>query len=171
MSILERVHTALQENPNITVIGLLEGNFLPNKAPGGWIHIRDIFVAPSTPDIYYDIEALQSFMKSLIPEIPPTSMDPFKVLDDGIGFGKLYFDEVIGTEKLHRESTIHASDFKPPEDCINGVLTIDQTQELWRRTIVRVFPSALVATEAYHSNISWHTITTEHLCNLRDFSR
>lgn len=94
MDKLSHVRNALENNPNITIVGIKEENpqsdFINNTF--------DIFVAPKSGTID-SIEKLQKLLESLVPNLETTMMDDFGEIEYGtiIEIGVLYFDEVIET--------------------------------------------------------------------------
>ena len=148
MSKLTTVRTALDSNDEALVLDAEEHLYLPN-ADGYWTHTVDIIVVPR--DGIYSVEKLQDFMIGLVP-IEPTSKDAFRGGDNHMYFGKLYFDEAIGTEVVSgsRTITITDPDVKLPDSLENGAMTIDlgRTIERKRRTWVRVYPDHNYAVRA-----------------------
>jgi hypothetical protein len=79
-------------------------------------------------------------------------MDSFYQGDPGMRFGKLYFDEPIGTVVTTGSSTITVTDPDAllTDDFMDGVQVIDQnrTENLLRRTLLRVYPDDMYAHRA-----------------------
>lgn len=146
MSKLTHVRKALQDNTNITIVGAPERNYLPGR-DGYWSHTVDFHVAPKTGGVYTAKE-LQALMLSLAPELEPTCKDDFHELDREIEFGKLYFDEDIGTEAVRREIVLTDKDMFPSDGFVDGKRIIERTEKVQRRTWVRLFPNAQIATAA-----------------------
>jgi len=145
LSKLTQVRWALQANSNIVIVGQKERNHLPNR-DGYWSHTVDIIVAPK--DGLYTAEELQSLMLSLVPEnVEVTCKDDFQDRERELQFGKLYFDEVIGSETIHREIVID-DDVISLDNAVDGKLVIDDTKEVKRRTWVSVYPNAQMAAAA-----------------------
>jgi hypothetical protein len=138
MSILKTIRQSLEENPKVVVVKVLETNYLPHKDPYGWAHTVDFMVAPRGRGIY-TAEELQEFMMSLVPEgLQPTSKDNFFQYSSGsLEFGKLYFDEVIGKEKII--GTLFDEELSNVNGFVNGQITIEEPYK--RRIWIRPFPS------------------------------
>lgn len=165
MTKLEQVRKALQENPDIVIVGAPEFNYLPGRS-SYWSHTVDFYLAPRNTGVY-EAKELQSMMKSLIPELTPTTVDDFR--DGGKGgslsFGKLYFDEEIGTETVRRELVL--SDLTiAPDNFVEGKLVIDGTEAIRRRTWVRLYPNILIAAEALQDK-NQYSISKEELAKSR----
>lgn len=146
MSKLTHVQKTLQGNPNITIVGAPERNYLPN-VDGYWSQTADFYVAPKTGGVYTAKE-LQSFMMSLVPGLAPTCKDDFHESESAVSFGKLYFDEDIGTEAVRREIVLTDPDLFASAGFVDGKRIIERTQEIRRRTWVRLFPNVPIAAAA-----------------------
>jgi hypothetical protein len=95
MDKISRVRNALENNPNVTIVGIKEENHQSNFLNNTF----DIFVAPKSGTID-SIKKLQKLLESLAPDdLVPTMMDDFREIEYGtvIEIGTLYFDEVIET--------------------------------------------------------------------------
>lgn len=145
MSELRVVREALQGNPNIVIVDAPEINYLPGRN-GLWSHIVDFYVAPHKG--LYTAPELQTLMVSLVPELRPINQDDFYESVHEIGFGRLCFDEVIGTENIRREITLTDKDMFPADDPTRGRWVVERTEDIWRRIWVRLFPNAKIAAAA-----------------------
>ena len=146
MSKLTHVRKALQDNPNITIVGALERNYLPGRN-GYWNHTVDFYVAPKTGGVYTDKE-LQALMMSLVPGLEPTDKDNFREWDREMEFGRLYFDEDIGTEAVRHEIVLTDEDMFSFGGFVDGKRIIERTEKVQRRTWVSLFPNGQIATAA-----------------------
>lgn len=146
MSKLTHVRKALQDNPNITIVGVREQNYLPGGS-GGWSHTVDFYVAPKMSGVY-TAKGLQALMMSLVPGLEPTCRDDFHEWDREMEFGKLYFDENIGTKAIRHEIVLTDEDMFSSEGFVGGKRVIERTEQVQRRTWVRLFPNVHIATAA-----------------------
>jgi hypothetical protein len=96
----------------------------------------------------YTAKELQALMMSLVPELEPTSKDNFREWDSEMEFGKLYFDEDIGTEAVRHEIVLTDEDMFSSSGFIDGKQIIELTEKVQRRTWVRLFPNAQIAVAA-----------------------
>lgn len=144
MSKLAQVRKALEGNPNISIVGAPERNYLPDRS-GFFSHTVDFHVAPKSG--IYTAEELQALMMSLVPGLGPTCKDDFREWDDGMEFGKLYFDEQIGTEDISRTINLTVDD-AAAEGFVDGQQIVEKTLPVERRTWVRLFPDAQIASAA-----------------------
>jgi len=139
---LQRIREALASNQDATVVRVEEHNYLPHRK-GYFNHTIDFYVAPA--EGLYTAHELQEFMMNLVPELETTSVDVFWDYDESISFGKLYFDESIGLEKIvtHTEAKITDPELANSEGFTDGYRKTyeDVTQDLRRRTWVRVYPN------------------------------
>lgn len=147
MSKLQIVRKALFSNADITVIDIKTENYLPYDH-NGWSETISIVVAPKKG--IYDPGKLQELMLQLIQGLEPTCKDDFHSCGKDIRFGRLYFDETIGEEKIHREVVIADNDLllKPLDGFTEGKCVTDETHELRRRTWVRLYPNGRIAVQA-----------------------
>lgn len=148
MSKLTHVRKALQDNPNITIVGAPERNYLPDS-DGHWSHTLDFHVAPKIGGVYTAKE-LQVLMISLVPGLEPTCRDDFNEWNREMAFGKLYFDEIIGTKAIRHEIVLIFidEDIFSSDDFVDGKQVIERTEKVFRRTLVRLFPNVQIATAA-----------------------
>ena len=146
MSKLTHVRKALEDNPNITIVGALERNYLPDSN-GYWSHTVDFHVAPKTGGVYTAKE-LQTLMMSLVLGLEPTCKDDFREWDREMEFGKLYFDEDIGTEAVRHEIILTDEDVFSSDGFVDGKRIIERTEKVQRRTWVRLFPNMQIAAAA-----------------------
>ncbi|MDP3729688.1 MAG: hypothetical protein Q8R26_02990 [bacterium] len=146
MSKLTHVRKALEDNPSITIVGAPERNYLPGR-DGYWSHTIDFHVAPKTGGVYTAKE-LQELMISLIPGLEPTRRDDFREWDREMEFGKVYFDEDIGTEAVRHEIVLIDEDMFSSGGFVDGKRIIERTEKVERRTWVRLFPNAQIAAAA-----------------------
>ena len=155
MSKFETVRKALESNPAVVVVDLKTENYFPNRHDY-FTQTARFLVAPTVG--LYTVDALQRFMHSLVPGLKPTSVDAFYQSSDSLEFGKLYFDEKIGEERVVTQVTHTMTDpeftrkFEVTGDNrlkniygLNrqGVLVVDshRTVDHQRRTWVRPFPT------------------------------
>lgn len=146
MSKLTHVRKALQGNPNITIVGAPERNYLPGR-DGYWSHTVDFHIAPKTDGVYTAKE-LQALMMSLVPGLEPIYKNDFLEFDRDMKFGKLYFDEDIGTEAVRHEIVLTDEDMFSSGGFVDGKQIIERTEKVQRRTWVRLFPDAQIAAAA-----------------------
>ena len=146
MSKFTHIRKTLQDNPNITIVGAPERNYLPGR-DGEWSHTVDFHVTPKTGGVY-TAKDLQALMMSLVPGLEPTYQDDFRELDREMWFGRLYFDEDIGTEDVSHEIVLTDEDMFSSGGFIDGKRIIERTEKVRRRTWVRLFPNAQIATAA-----------------------
>jgi len=140
MSKLSIIRKSLEEDPEVVIAKVFERNYLPGRI-GYWSHTMDFWVAPKNG--LYTAGELQEFMLSLVPKgLGPTLIDNFSqhgeksVLD----FGKLYFDEQIGEEKVTRTCTLTDKELLNVSGFVDGKTTIEETQPYVRRIWVKPFP-------------------------------
>ena len=155
MSKLETVRKALEGNPEVVVVDLQTKNYFPGR-DGHFTQTADFLVAPTVG--LYTAEALQRFMHSLVPGLEPTTQDAFSQHKDTLEFGKLYFDEKIGEERVVTQVTHTMTDSeltraieimgKGGIENIYGlndqgmlVVNTDKTMDHLRRTWVSPFPT------------------------------
>jgi len=145
------VQEALKANKDIEIVEIQESNYLPGK--NGFSHTFDIYVAPKQG--IYDAEKLQALMEALVPDLEPTMSDRFWESDSQMSFGKLYFDETIGTEHTRREITLTDAGLQSTEGFVEGKKVIESTQDLRRRTWVRLYPNVQIAAFAVDGQDQW----------------
>ena len=63
-------------------------------------------------------------------------------------FGKLYFDENIGTEAVRHEIVLSDEDMFSSGGFVDGKRIIEHTEKVQRRTWVRLFPNTQIAAAA-----------------------
>ncbi|HRK93871.1 MAG TPA: hypothetical protein PK096_00695 [Candidatus Saccharibacteria bacterium] len=152
MSKLTDVRVELAANPAVSIIEDRQKDFM--STPRFWNHWVDIIVAPARG--LYTAEELQKFMDGLV-SIMPTQSDGFRQYDTGMEFGKLYFDEPIGTIVTTGTKTITITDpdIVVPDGYTEGALTVDMTGtvDLKRRTLLWVYPDEHYAQRAIDRNI------------------
>ncbi|MBP9782381.1 MAG: hypothetical protein KBC50_01465 [Candidatus Pacebacteria bacterium] len=146
MSKLTHVREALKNNLNITIVAALEQNYLPSKS-GYWSHTVDFYVAPKNGCVSTANE-LQALMMSLVPGLELSCKDNFTESDIEIKFGKLYFDEYIGTRASRLEIILTDSDMFSTKGFVDGKYLVEKSQKVERRTWVSLFPSVQIATAA-----------------------
>lgn len=165
MSKLVHVRKALQENPSITIVGAPEKNYLPRRA-GYWSHTVDFHIAPKT-DIYTATQ-LQTLMMSLVPGLEPTCSDHFREGANEMEFGKLYFDEDIGTEVVRHEITLFDKDMFSSNGFVDGKQIIERIVKVQRRTWVRLFPNTQIAAAALEGTNAYR-ISKNELASYQGF--
>jgi hypothetical protein len=146
MTKLRQVLRALENSQDITIIRTEERNHLPNKYMG-WSHTVDFIVAPKTTGVY-SASKLQSLMMSLVPGLEPSTFDIFNDLGADLRFGKLYFDEEIGTLHVRREALLTDEDLFAFDGFVEGKKVIESDDVLKRRIWVRLYPDVQIATDA-----------------------
>jgi hypothetical protein len=161
MTKLEIVRHALETNPKVVILSMHEENYLPNRH-GYWSHTLDYWAAPKKG--IYTAKKLQDFMTGLIPGLQPTCADEFRQSSQSLEFGKLYFDEQIGSEQITRICTLtdplmfHSQGFE------EGKRTIIENQEYMRRTWVRLFPDQEIAKDILEGKLDGeYHISMAHL--------
>ncbi|MFA6423800.1 MAG: hypothetical protein WCV83_00625 [Candidatus Magasanikbacteria bacterium] len=142
MNKLSQVREALEGNTSIVVVNCCDINYIPHR-DGYWSQTMSFVVAPK--EGIFEAERLQSFMMSLVPGLEPTMVDQFRDAGDLMDFGKLYFDEDIGTEQVRREITLTDESLFGMDGFTNGKRVILEKLQVQRRTWVRLFPSEAVA--------------------------
>lgn len=144
---IEIVKQSLAQDNRIVVHRIIEYNHLPEDCCP-WVQTFDIIVYPKKG--LYTIRELQALMMSLVPNGLRTSCkDDFSEGSASFGFGRLYFDEVVGYKtskheiQLTDESLLHAKGF------INGKYFTESSQDVSRRTWVSLFPDKTIAELVY----------------------
>src|SRR3989338_6900137 len=130
MSKLTHVRKALQDNPNITIVGALERNYLPGRS-GYWSHTVDFHVASKTGGVY-TAEELQALMMSLVPGLEPTDKDNLREWDREMEFVRLYFDEDIATEAVRHEIVLTDAGMFSSGGFVDGKRIIERTEKAQR---------------------------------------
>ncbi len=155
MSMLTQVRKALQENPDITIVGAPELNYLPGRQIRYCYcsHTIDFHVAPKTGGVYTAKE-LQALMMSLVPGLEPILKDDFREGSREMEFGKLYFDEDIGTEAVRHEITLTDEDMFSSDGFVDGKRVIEYTEKIHRRARDRLFPNTQIAAAARDGAVS-----------------
>jgi len=158
MSKLKEIMKKLQENKEITVIDIETKNYHPER-DGFWSETCNIIIAPNTS--IFDAKKLQEFMMNLVPTLEPTQVSEFYSYPSELYFGKLFFDEDIGNERVIKIFTITDEDYRQRADFTMGELKrgkhiIDRTKSLRRRTWVNPYPCREIARSAKQgSNVYW----------------
>lgn len=140
---LAKVKRALNSNNDVVIVNVEEKIHLPER-DGFWSHTVDFWVAPKKG--LYTADELQNFMIKLIPDLEPSSKDDFREDPYRITFGKLYFDEKIGEERVTTKRVITLTDeklFDLAGGFPDGKKTIE-TNEVFdykRRIWVRLYPN------------------------------
>lgn len=155
MSKLTIVRQALETNPDVTIVNVDEKNYLPERQ-GSFSHIVDFCVVPKCG--LYRADELQAFMIGLVPNLEPTVKNDFYRYSDiqdfgkyayNLVFGELYFDEMIGEERIDtkRILTLTDEELLNVSGFVDGKRTIDVTEKLLllRRTLVRPYPNEAIA--------------------------
>ena len=149
MSKLTDVGAALAARDDIIVVNEKINTHLPND-DGYWMQTVQIIVAPK--EGIYGAEELQELMMGLVPP-DHSAKDDFYGGEIAMRFGKLYFDEVIGTESTvgTRTITITDPDVALPSEYKEGTVEIDLAvigKDRLRRTWVFVYPDSTFAATA-----------------------
>ena len=162
---LAAVRSALRENPNVVLVGTRTENYLPGRE-GYFSHTVDFYAAPKVG--IYSADELQKFMMHLLPGVEPTCKDNFGESGSELRFGKLYFDEKIGEERITRICTITDREllgtieivegqvingYVPKIDLKTGQVTLTSTQDYTRRTWVRIYPNEQLARDVFEGKI------------------
>jgi hypothetical protein len=174
MSKLTTVRSALASNSDVIVHSEKEKLYLPN-ASSSWTHTVDIIAYPS--EGMYEKETLQAFMMGLVPTLEPSCKDDFLgSLPGYMYFGKLYFDEPIGTDVTSGTRTItitdldivipptlqhdgHMAEVRETEEGREIILNLDSCGKRMRRIWVRVYPDAGYANRASYGGDVYETRT------------
>jgi hypothetical protein len=104
-------------------------------------------VAPRTGTVS-TAEELQMLMMSLVPGVEPTSVDEFHEGDDEMRFGKLYFDEYIGTKETCEKIVLTDKDMFSTKGFVDGKIERKGTEKIERRAWVRLYPNIQTAMSA-----------------------
>lgn len=143
MNKLIQVTKVLESNPDIVIVGVPERNFHPS-VDGGWSHTVDFHVAPISGG-EYTAKRLQELIMSLVPKLQYTTKDDFRESDSELAFGKLYFDEVIGSANIRTEITLTDQSLFQSDGFVDGKQVLEKTHDLKRRVWVRLFPDISIA--------------------------
>jgi len=178
MSKLETVRKALEGNPEVVVVDLKTRNHFPGR-DGYFTQTADFLVAPTVG--LYTAEALQRFMHSLVSGLEPTTQDAFSQYKDTLEFGKLYFDEKIGEERVVTRAahTMTDSEFTSAIDITEGgleniyglndqgvlVINTGKTTDHLRRTWVSPFPTEQFVRDLLEGRIDNEYSTTLSVLN------
>lgn len=140
---LAKVKQALNGNDDVVIVNAEEKIYLPERN-GAWSHTVAFWVAPKRG--LYTADELQNFMMKLIPNLEPSSKDDFKEDPYKITFGRLYFDEKIGEERVTTKRVITLTDkhlFDVACGFPGGKKTIetDEVFDYRRRVWVRLYPN------------------------------
>lgn len=146
----EQILKRFQGNSDVVIIAECQENFLPYG--GFFSHFVYLYIAPKNG--IYTAEKLQEFMLSLAPELRPVVVNNFIDYDDEIELGRLFVDENIGTEHIHREIILTDKSMFSSKGFVNGKASIKETKQISRRIIVEIFPSRLLAKKALRHGIS-----------------
>lgn len=147
MNMLEHIRQALETNSQIRVVSS-EERF---DTVGGWGHTVDIRVAPKKG--IYTASALQELMMTLVSDLKPSAVDNFDDSGDWLRFGKLYFDEVIGTIATHRVITLtDAVILAVAEGFVDGKRETHHSRPIGRRVWVRLYPNIQIAESSHAEN-------------------
>lgn len=147
MSKLKDLKVALAANPAVNVVTIRQRTFDPAGFTG-WNDWVDIITAPTGG--LYTAKKLEKFMLGMV-SITPTQMDSFGQFDTTMRFGKLYFDETVGTIVTAgtRVTTVTDPDVVLPEGFKSGaVVDLAGTTEMRRRTLLWVYPDEAYAQRA-----------------------
>lgn len=146
----EQILKRFQRNSDVVIVADQQDNFLPNG--GFFYHFVYLYIAPKNG--IYTAEKLQEFMLSLAPELRPDVANNFIDYNDEIERGRLFFDENIGTEHIHREIILTDKSMFSSNGLVNGKASIKETKQIVRRVIVEIFPDCLLAKKALRDGIS-----------------
>ena len=149
MNKLEHIRQALENNSQIMVVSSKER--FCTVGGSSWGHTVDIRVAPKKG--IYTASALQDLMMTLVPSLEPSCLDEFDDSGEWLRFGKLYFDEVIGTITTHQLVTLtDETVLAVAEGFVDGKREIRYSREIGRRVWVRLYPSVQIAMDSYKEN-------------------
>lgn len=148
MSKLASIRKALNENPHIAVLGCIEEKDLPKKM-SGWGHTVNFIVAPTAEETR-TLNELQAILLSLSPAgLEPSARDDFR---GGAGFalefGKLYFDEPIGTMTTRYDVSFLDADTSFPDNRFYQKRSYEESETISRRVWISLFPNHMIATLA-----------------------
>jgi len=163
MSKLTIVRQALETNPEIVIAKVFEKKYFENYvSTTGWCHTLDFFIAPKKG--LYTADELQAFMIGLVPGLAPTAKDEFRQYKGGgMDFGKLYFDEAVGKEKITRIGAITDEELKHAAGFVDGQRTIEETLPYQRRIWVRPFPSEAFVKDVLENKVRESGATSQEL--------
>lgn len=151
---LAQVKAALNKDKRIEIVKSEEHNHLPNTS-GIFSQFFDFIIAPAltlSDTIKSDIDALQDFSSSLIPNLPSKERKDFHAEGDRLWLGSLLYIEKIGTEEVNSTQILLAPDVDMnSRGFIDGELKTKHSINLKRRVRVVMYPSANVA-KWHHSN-------------------
>ncbi len=141
VSLSQKVREGLQKNPKVFFAGAIL--HFPDDDQM-WTEKVEIIIAPVKP--IYDLEKLNQFMDSLVPNIPRSSRDeafryPKKPETQ---LGRLYFDETLGDIRRGISITTTAVE---PEALKRAGIPLGKShkteeESIIRKTWVRVYPDA-----------------------------
>lgn len=167
MSKLSELKKDLYANQGIVVVDIsINRNGVGSYHETRWEAV-DIIVAPKKG--VYEVDKLQALMEQLTPSVKCSYSDSFSEGSHSMSFGRLYFDETIGTEKQHlrREITLTDEDFlsRGLEGFVDGKRIVEEEKNvtLQRRTWVSLYPNVKIALGAAQDGIDTYSITQEKL--------
>jgi hypothetical protein len=140
MSIVSQIELALALRADIALVGVSKIDCFPSKQ-GPWSYLANFYIAPRLS--LYCVEALQTLLRSIIPNIEPCCQSEFKYVGVMMSCGMMCFSEVVGTEKLIRKFSFTDESGVNEILCTHGVKT-----NLLRRIALRMYPSVLIAEDA-----------------------
>ena len=137
---LSLVREQLLGNPQV----YFAGEISIAKGLGGWTETVNMIIAPTTP--MADVDRLNAFMEALGTDIHTGGIASLEK-GGGIHLGYLEFDETIGTAHRVIEEVVESTE---PEVLRRagiriGASTTQQDQEFKRRSWIRVYPTAELA--------------------------
>ncbi len=175
MSKLTIVRQSLETNPEVVMVHIGGTTDLPDRngfcLPSLACHHVYYWVAPKNG--LYTADELQTFMMGLVPGLIPTKKDDFRYdKNSDLEFGKLYFDEKVGEERIITKRTITLTDeellsadvtdkelikehMRETFGFVDGKRTIDAdvTKEYMRRILVSPFPNEAFARDVLNEKL------------------
>jgi hypothetical protein len=140
MSVVSQIEQALALRVDISLVGVSEVKRFPEKQ-GPWSYLVDFYVAPRRGA--YDVETLQMYLQSIIPNIEPCCQSRFEYVGVMLSCGMICYSEVVGTERFIREFSF------TDESGVNEALCTHSVKaNLLRRVALRMYPSVLIAEDA-----------------------
>lgn len=153
MSKFAQVKKALQDNPDIVIVGIHQENYLPDRSARyeNCGYIVDIVVAPKAGS-KDTAKELQEFMIKLASGTKPTVVTNFWDAGYMIGLGNILYCEDIGTETIRNEIIIDDKSIPLPDGFIDSRFVGECTQKIQRWLWVHPYPNIRAATEAFKNS-------------------
>lgn len=142
MSKLAEIKKHLANNPDLVIVQTRDNNYLPGKK-NGWSHEVELFISPKNG--LYSADELQEFLTSLIPNIETNDEVKFNQGEHILTFGRLYFLEEVGNKTVHADITLTEEAALTCPDFVDGKISFDLNEKLYRSICIRLFPNLKVA--------------------------